>query len=99
MSRVSLGRRTCVTYIGEVPNASATLIGMGDDYDFVATVDELAAQLVDVTFDTAGLWEEEVADHSDVVRHLDGFLSATMSYELGRQPIKLMLCLTSITIY
>lgn len=55
--------------IGQVANASATLVLMCDDNDLVATINELLRQLVDVTLDTPGLREEEVADHGDVVRH------------------------------
>lgn len=51
----------------EVANALAIVVVMGDDDDFVASVDELAGELVDVRFDAAGLGEEEVADHGDVV--------------------------------
>ena len=58
--------------IGQVADASATLVLMGDDDDLVATVNELLRQLVDVTLDTSGLGEEEVADHGDVVRHDGG---------------------------
>lgn len=51
----------------EVANALAVVVVVGDDDDFVASVDELAGELVDVRFDAAGLGEEEVADHGDVV--------------------------------
>lgn len=51
----------------EVANALAVVVVVGDDDDFVASVDELAGELVDVRFDAAGLREEEVADHGDVV--------------------------------
>ena len=44
---------------------------MCDDHDLVAAVDQLRRQLVDVTFDSSRLREEEVADHGDIVRHLD----------------------------
>ncbi len=55
--------------VGKVADAGAAFVGMGDDYDLVAAVDELGRQLVDVAFDSSGLWEEEVADHGNVVRH------------------------------
>ena len=55
--------------IGQIADSSATLVLMGDDDDLVASVNELLRQLVDVTFDSSGLREEEVADHGDVVRH------------------------------
>ena len=67
--------------IGEVADAFAVIVGVGDDDDLVAAVDELAGELVDVGFDAAGLGEEEVADHGDVVgatgmgwmRHAGGY--------------------------
>jgi len=53
----------------EIPDACSTSIGMRDDNDVVATINELGGKLVDVTLDTTRLWEEEVADHCNVVRH------------------------------
>ena len=53
----------------EIADAGAAFVGVGDDDDFVAAVDELGGELVDVGFNAAGLGEEEVADHGDVVRH------------------------------
>jgi hypothetical protein len=41
-----------------------------DDY-LMAAIDELGGELVDVAFNAAGLGKEEVADHGDVVRHLE----------------------------
>ena len=55
--------------VGQISNTRSPFIRVGDDDDFVATVDELGGELVDVAFNTAGLGEEEVADHGDVVRH------------------------------
>ena len=55
--------------IGKVPNTSPPFIGMGDDDDFMATVDELGRELVDVAFNAAGLGKKEIADHGDIVRH------------------------------
>jgi hypothetical protein len=40
-----------------------------DNYDLVASVDELRGELVDVAFDSSWLGEEEVADHRNIVRH------------------------------
>lgn len=57
--------------IGEVADAGSALIGMGDDYNLVAAVYEFGGQLVNVTFDSARLGEEEVTDHGNIVRHLD----------------------------
>lgn len=53
--------------VGQIADALAVVVGVGDDDDFVAAVDQLAGDLVDVRFDAAGLREEEVADHGDVV--------------------------------
>ena len=58
--------------VGEIADAGAAFVGVGDDDDFVAAVDELGGELVDVAFNAAGLGEEEVADHGDVVRHCRG---------------------------
>lgn len=55
--------------VGEVANAGTSFVCMGNDYDFVTAIDELGRELVDVAFDSPGLWKEEVADHSNVVRH------------------------------
>ena len=55
--------------VGQVADAGAAFVGVGDDDDFVAAVDELGGELVDVGFNAAGLREEEVADHGDVVGH------------------------------
>lgn len=57
--------------ICEIADTGAAFVGMGDDDDFVAAVDELGRQLVYVTLDSSRLWEEEVADHGNVVRHRD----------------------------
>ena len=59
--------------IGEIPDTRSSLIGMGDDDDLVAAIDELGRELIDVAFNAAGLGEEEVADHGDVVGHSEGF--------------------------
>lgn len=54
--------------VGQVAHALAVFVGVRDDDDLVAAVDEALRQLVDVALDAAGLREEEVADHGDVVR-------------------------------
>ena len=58
--------------IGEIPNTSPPFICMGDDDDFVATIDEFSRELVDVAFNATGLGEKEVADHRDIVWHWEG---------------------------
>ena len=57
--------------IREVPYAGSSFVGVGNDNNFVSPVDEFGRQLVDVALDAAGLREEEVADHSNVVWHFD----------------------------
>lgn len=57
--------------IGEVADTSAAFVGMGYNDDLVATVDEFGGELVDVRFDAAGLGEEEVGDHGDVIGHFE----------------------------
>ena len=59
--------------IREIPDTGSSLIRMGDDDDLVAAIDELGRELIDVAFNAAGLGEEEVADHGDVVGHCEGF--------------------------
>ena len=55
--------------VSEVSDACTALVGMRDDHNLMATVDELGGELVDMTFDSPRLRKEEVADHGDVVRH------------------------------
>lgn len=52
----------------EIPDPCPSLVCVRYDDDLVAPVDELAGELVDVTFDSSRLGEEEVANHSDVIR-------------------------------
>ena len=59
--------------IRKISNTGSSFIRVGDDDDFVATIDELGRELVDVAFNAAGLGEKEIADHGDVVRHFEGF--------------------------
>lgn len=54
--------------VGEVAHAFAVVGRVRDDDDLVPAVNQLAGDLVDVRLDAAGLREEEVADHGDVVR-------------------------------
>lgn len=59
--------------VGEVVYTGTTFVCMRDDYHFVTSIDQFGRELVDVTFNSSWLGEEEVTDHSDVVRHLDAF--------------------------
>lgn len=60
--------------ICEVVYACTAFVGMCNDYDFVAAVDQFRGELVDVAFDASWLREEEVTDHCDIVGHFDGCL-------------------------
>lgn len=58
--------------VGEVADTGALAgVGVGYDDDFVTAVDEFRGELVDMGFNATGLREEEIADHGDVVGHLD----------------------------
>lgn len=57
--------------ICEISDASSVFIRVCDYYNFVSSVDQLCRELVDVAFDSPGLWKEEVADHSNVIWHLE----------------------------
>ena len=47
--------------VGQVADPAASgWVGVGDYDDLVAQVDEFGGELVDVGFDPAWLWEEEV---------------------------------------
>lgn len=50
---------------------------MCDDYHFVAAINELRGDLVDVTFDSSWLGKEEVANHGNIVRHYGAQLLST----------------------
>ena len=58
--------------IRKISNTRSAFIRMGDDDDFMAAIDELGRELVDVAFNAAGLGEKEIADHGDVVGHCEG---------------------------
>jgi hypothetical protein len=55
--------------IREIAHASSPFVCVRYDDDFVSSVDELGGELVDVTLDSSGLGEEEVADHGDIIWH------------------------------
>lgn len=57
--------------IGEVSNTTTTFICVGDDDYFVTAVDELRGKLIDMALDSTWLGEEEVADHGNIVGHLE----------------------------
>lgn len=57
--------------IGEVVDSGPTMVCMGNDDDFMASIDQLGRELIDMAFDASWLRKEEVANHGDVVRHLD----------------------------
>lgn len=53
----------------QVMYTSPAFVGMRDNDDLVASVNQFRGQLINVTFHASGLWKEEVADHGNVVRH------------------------------
>ena len=57
--------------VREIPHSRAPVVGVRYNDDFVSSIDELGGELVDMTFDSARLGEEEIADHGDIVRHSD----------------------------
>ena len=56
--------------IGKIAHSSTSFISMSDYNDLVTSVNKLRRELIDVTFDTAWLREEEIADHGDIVGHV-----------------------------
>lgn len=69
--------------IGEIAHASATLISMRDDDDFVTPVPQLRRQLIDVALDAAWLWEKEVTNHGNVVCGRHGCWLVPRSFSRG----------------
>lgn len=58
--------------IRKISDASSSFVCVGDHYDLMSAVDELGRKLVYVAFNSSWLREEEVTDHSNVVRHNGG---------------------------
>lgn len=54
--------------VREVSDSSSSFVCMSDYNDLVPSIDEFGGELVDVAFDAAGLGEEEVADHRNIIR-------------------------------
>lgn len=57
--------------VREIPHSRAPVVGVRYNDDFVSSINELGRELVDMTFDSARLGEEEIANHGDIVRHGD----------------------------
>ena len=57
--------------ICEISNSSSPFVSVCNYNYFMPSVYELCRELVYVTLNSSGLRKEEVADHGDVVRHLD----------------------------
>lgn len=55
--------------ICQISNTLSAFVCMRDDDNFMAPVYEFSGQLIDVTLDASRLRKEEVADHSNIVRH------------------------------
>ena len=73
----------------EVPDTSSTFVCMGYDNYFMAAIDEFSRQLIDMGFYSSWLWKEEVADHGNVVRHLDCLIAGVKTetvYAYKKQP-------------
>lgn len=65
--------------IREIVYTSTTFVSMSDNHDLMASINQFACELIDVTFDSARLREEEIADHGDVVRHIESCIGTTGS--------------------
>lgn len=68
--------------IREISNSCPIIIGVSDNDDLVTSIDEPLGQLIYMALDASRLREEEVADHSDVIRcfrHLGCFCIAGSS--------------------
>lgn len=55
--------------IGQVAYTCTACVGVRYDYNFMPAIDELARQLIDVTFYSTWLGKEVVADHGNIVGH------------------------------
>ena len=58
--------------ICKISYTCSAIICVCDYYHFMSSIDELCRELVDMTFDSAWLGKEEIADHCDVVGHFGG---------------------------
>jgi len=58
--------------IRKVPDACPSIICVSYNNNLMSSVDEFRGELVNVALDSTRLGKEEVADHSNVVRHDDG---------------------------
>jgi hypothetical protein len=56
--------------ICEVSYSGSIVVGVRYYYDLMSAINELCRKLIDVTFDTSRCRKKEVADHSNVVRHV-----------------------------
>lgn len=68
--------------IRQIPDTCSPFVGMSNDDDFVTAIDELSRELINVAFNASRLGEKEVADHSNMVRHLG------QSPRLQRHPVQ-----------
>ena len=58
--------------ICQVPDPSPAFIRVSYNHHLMTAIDQLCRELIYVTFNPSRLGEEEIADHSNVVRHVDG---------------------------
>ena len=76
------GNMVYLEAVGEISDSTTTFIGVGDYHHLVTSIDKLGGKLIDMTFDSAGLREEEIADHGNIVWHLgSSMLSFTIVVE------------------
>ncbi len=55
--------------IRQIVHAGPSFVGMCNYHNLMTSIYQFRSQLIDVTFDSAWLGKEEVADHCNVVRH------------------------------
>lgn len=54
--------------ICKISYSCSVIVGVGYDHHFVTSIDEPLGKLIYVALDASWLGEEEVADHSDIIR-------------------------------
>jgi hypothetical protein len=81
--------------IGQIVHTCPTIVRMSYDNNLVPTIDQLGGELVYMAFHSARLRKEEIADHSDVVRHFVGvfwrrirFMSSLLSIAVRSRGLK-----------
>lgn len=62
------GHIVALEAICKVSYSCSVIVGVGYDHHFVTSIDEPLRKLIYVALDASWLGEEEVADHSDIIR-------------------------------